>query len=95
MLIGQKIGLKFLVPLALQYLKKDPLVQGDFYPGDLLCSVLQVNSDFWEKNKKMYQEIGLIAGKARSLAVGHSKVVIRAIEEAVAAFSLSMKGKNR
>ena len=30
-LIGQKIGLKFLVPIALEYLEKDPLSEGDLY----------------------------------------------------------------
>jgi len=46
-LIGQKIGLLWLVPLALEVLQVEPLAEGDLYPGDLLVSVLRVPSDFW------------------------------------------------
>jgi hypothetical protein len=46
-MIGQQIGLLFLVPLALEKLAEDPLADGDFYPGDLLNSLLRANPDFW------------------------------------------------
>lgn len=49
-MIGQNIGLPFLVPLAIRLFKEDPLVEGDFYPGDLLASVLCVEADFWRKH---------------------------------------------
>jgi len=35
-MIGQEIGLDYLMPLALTELEKDPMVEGDLYPGDLL-----------------------------------------------------------
>jgi hypothetical protein len=38
-MIGQRIGLPHLVPLAVATLERDPLAEGDFYPGDLLASV--------------------------------------------------------
>src|SRR5262245_5178085 len=34
--IGQKIGLPWLVPLALNHLEKHPFAAGDYYRGDLL-----------------------------------------------------------
>lgn len=37
--IGQKVGLRHLLPLALTILERDPLAEGDLYPGDLLCVV--------------------------------------------------------
>jgi hypothetical protein len=46
-MIGQRIGLQFLVPLALEILERDPLAEGDYYPGDLLKSVLGVDESFW------------------------------------------------
>jgi hypothetical protein len=46
-LIGQGIGLPWLVPLALETLEVDPLAEGDCYPGDLLASVLGVPAEFW------------------------------------------------
>jgi hypothetical protein len=41
-MIGQDIGLSYLVPLALELLSTDPLTEGDFYKGDLLQSLLRV-----------------------------------------------------
>jgi CDI immunity proteins len=39
-MIGQKIGLPHLVPLAVPVLEREPLAEGDFYPGDLLANVI-------------------------------------------------------
>ena len=47
-LIGQKVGLEPLMPLALDRLGQDPLAEGDFYPGDLLVAVLRVPRDYWQ-----------------------------------------------
>jgi hypothetical protein len=47
-MIGQGIGLQWLIPLPLDILEVNPLSQGDFYPGDLLASVLRAPRTFWE-----------------------------------------------
>lgn len=47
LLIGQSIGLEFLVPIALDHLEDHPLAAGDFYPGDLLKNVMDVHETFW------------------------------------------------
>ena len=49
-MIGQEIGLFFLVPLALEALEGDPLAEGDYYPGDLLYSLLRVTPTFWRRH---------------------------------------------
>ena len=49
-LIGQKIGLNFLVPLALNVLETDPLISGDLYQGDLLAELVKLPKDFWVTN---------------------------------------------
>jgi hypothetical protein len=46
-MIGQNFSLNYLVPLAIEYLQHDPLVSGDFFPGDLLTNVLKVQPGFW------------------------------------------------
>jgi hypothetical protein len=49
-LLGQAIGVVHLVPRALQILDANPLAEGDFYPGDLLCSVLRLDSLVWKQH---------------------------------------------
>src|SRR5262245_62623721 len=39
-MIGQQIGLPHLMPLAIPVLEREPLAEGDFYPGDLLSNVI-------------------------------------------------------
>ena len=48
-MIGQQVALNRLVPIALDRLQPDPLVEGDDYPGDLLASVLRVDAAFWAR----------------------------------------------
>jgi hypothetical protein len=50
LLIGQGIGLPWLVPVALTILRADPMAAGDFYPGDLLASVLRVGVEYWQSH---------------------------------------------
>lgn len=50
LLIGQEIGVTVLVPVALEFLRRDPLAAGSMYEGDLLRAVLQVDRSFWESH---------------------------------------------
>ena len=47
LLIGQRISLPFLVPMALDLLLKNPYIEGDLYPGDILTSVLNIEPSWW------------------------------------------------
>jgi hypothetical protein len=55
-LISQRIGLEYLVPLALGHLERDPMVSGISYPagmyhpGDLCESVQRLPPEFWERH---------------------------------------------
>jgi hypothetical protein len=62
-MIGQKIGLMFLVPPALERLVDNPLSEGDFYPGDLLCSLLRVDSDFWLRHDRLKSRLDKVISK--------------------------------
>ena len=42
LLVGQGIGLKYLVQKALARLDVEPLLQTDYYPGDLLSALLGI-----------------------------------------------------
>jgi hypothetical protein len=46
-MIGQNIGLRYLIPLALDRLTRNTFVSGDFYRGDLLGVVLRAERAFW------------------------------------------------
>jgi hypothetical protein len=46
-MIGQNIGVQFLLPLAVAILECEPLVKGDLYAGDLLAVTLAVPDAHW------------------------------------------------
>lgn len=46
-LISQNIGLVYLMPIALQTLKKNILTEVSLYEGDLLAAILRVENQYW------------------------------------------------
>lgn len=54
-MIGQQIGLDYLIPLAIDTLKNNLFAEGDHFEGDLLKNVLSVDTFFWNNNKKHWQ----------------------------------------
>ncbi len=46
-LLTQQVGLDLTIPRALDLLEKNPLVEGDFYAGDVLSTILRVDKDYW------------------------------------------------
>ncbi|MGW4488650.1 contact-dependent growth inhibition system immunity protein [Amycolatopsis sp. NPDC004368] len=48
LLLRQDVGVDVLVPEALSELEVDPLVEGDFHPGDLLLAVLALPAERWD-----------------------------------------------
>jgi hypothetical protein len=61
-MIGQSIGLPYLVPVALEQLHRKPLAEGDYYAGDLLAAVLRADPLFWNKHEDLRQEVQQIPG---------------------------------
>ena len=53
LLIGQRIGLEFVAPLALEKVQANPLIEGRLYPGDLLVALLEVPVEFWQGRPEM------------------------------------------
>jgi hypothetical protein len=47
LMIGQHVGLDYLVPRAIALLEENPLAEGDLFPGDLLEAVLRVGESYW------------------------------------------------
>ena len=57
LLIGQKIGLPFLVPIALEHVENNPFVESAFYRGDLLTSLLAVPEAFWAEYPELNNRV--------------------------------------
>ena len=68
-MIGQAIGLPYLVPLALEKLEADSFSEGDFYAGDLLAAVLRVDDSFWTAHPELELQTKAIARRARASLV--------------------------
>jgi CDI immunity proteins len=68
-MIGQQINLEYLVPLALEHLRINPLAEGKYYPGDLLDVVVKANDEFWLSYPELRDEVTAIAEKATSLFI--------------------------
>jgi hypothetical protein len=64
LMIGQRIGLDYLVPLALARLSVDPFAAGDFYAGDLLTALLSLPAQFWAKHPDLQRQATHIARDA-------------------------------
>lgn len=56
-MIGQEIGLYFLMPLAIETLTDNLFADGDMHEGALLKSVLDVDIKFWDDNKNYWLQI--------------------------------------
>lgn len=57
LLIGQEIGLEYLIPKALAILTEEPMVGVTHYPGDLLSVCLRVKEDFWAVEPQLRQQL--------------------------------------
>ena len=68
------------MPIAIEILERDPLTQGDFYPGDLLGNVLRVDPSFWDEHPDYRRRVESLLKDAE---------VPRKLNEAVAAFRRS------
>jgi hypothetical protein len=61
LLISQQISLRTLVPKALQLVSNEPLLEADFYPGDLLCALLRIDKIYWSDSSAELGKLVLIA----------------------------------
>ncbi|WP_225731092.1 MULTISPECIES: contact-dependent growth inhibition system immunity protein [unclassified Nocardia] len=52
-MLGQREGISVLLPRALDVLERDPLAEGDYYPGDLLVAALKIPEGEWAANPNL------------------------------------------
>lgn len=58
--IGQQMSLPFLLPLALELLRANPLEPGEMFDGALFASVIRVRPEFWKEHPNLWCETKLI-----------------------------------
>ena len=83
LLIGQKIGLKYLIPIAVRELEKNPLLETAFYEGDLLAQLLSLDRYDWADNLPELKKLTAIVNenkKAIADADGISQALIDGFE---------------
>ena len=66
LLVGQGIGLRYLIPMAVVLLEEHALLMAWAYPGDLLTTVLGVCSEFWDANPDLRIDIENIVADLES-----------------------------
>jgi hypothetical protein len=59
-MIIQGSGLKYLLPEAIDLLKENLLREGNYYEGDLLNSVLQLDKEKWEQFKEYWDTVDIL-----------------------------------
>ncbi|MER5753740.1 contact-dependent growth inhibition system immunity protein [Streptomyces sp. NPDC002088] len=67
LLIGQDVGLAYLLPLALEVLRDDPMAEGDMYEGDLLSAVLTRSPAVWKERPELGRELGVVVSELTDL----------------------------
>ncbi|MEU7609124.1 contact-dependent growth inhibition system immunity protein [Micromonospora sp. NPDC049204] len=90
-MLGQEIGVPALLPLAIQVLLRDPLAEGDYYPGDLLANVLRLPDTAWSDlrpERKRLESVltELIAGTPSSAPDHEPRDLDRPLRDAIVRF---------
>ena len=82
-MIGQNLGLEYLVPLALEQLQEDPFAEGTYFPGDLLVSVLGAQAQFWQAHPDLREQAAAVAERAISLFPTMPEISSQTVTKAV------------
>ncbi len=87
-MIGQNIGLTYLIPLAIEQLRRDPLVAGGYYEGDLLVAVLRAEVGFWQGQPHLRRAVQQIVDQLTPFPehLDLPKVIQKSLQQALAAF---------
>ena len=62
--LEQHVGIGYLVPLAIERLGHDPLVEARLYQGDLLQNLLEVPFGYWQEHQDLRHETARLAATA-------------------------------
>ncbi len=63
-LLTQGIGTRYVLPIALNLIDANPLVEGDYYTGDVLTALLRLSPDEWAGNEALRPRLMSAAKRA-------------------------------
>lgn len=90
LLISQDIGLGFVVPIALEIVEKDPLLESEHFRGDLLTAILSASKDFYREHPAIHARVekllGVLPAALDRLDHVDFDTTVEAIEEASSDF---------
>jgi hypothetical protein len=76
-MIGQNFSLEYLVPKAMELLRRDPLASGDLYEGDLLRTVVRCKAEYLDSQPALKRELARISLKAVEMLESNSDRELR------------------
>jgi hypothetical protein len=82
LLIGQGIGLIYLVPRAVALLQHDLLINGMHYPGDLLINMLRLPPSYLHQNPDAKEQIRELCKRVPYAMQGLDEIDKRCFKEA-------------
>lgn len=62
--VGQKVGFPFILELAIVRLRVAPLVEGNYYPGDVLAALVRLDEEDWGGRNDLRAELAELFGQA-------------------------------
>ena len=66
-MIGQEVGLKYFLPIAVDQLSRDPLLEACDYHGDLLGRLMQLEKKVWHEFPDLYRTVANLVKGNESL----------------------------
>lgn len=70
------LGLKFLVPMAIEILTENPFAEGENIGYSLIGAVLGIKPSFWRENPELYQKVEEILQTAESVKTEESATIL-------------------
>lgn len=79
-LISQQIGLPYIIPKAISVLQRNILAEGDYYPCDLLSSLLDLSEKGWEQSSNQkFKFIELLRENLSTIEATENREVIKKV----------------
>lgn len=75
-LILHGLGLKFLIPAAIETLRENPFAEGENIGYGLLGAVLGIKRSFWQENPELYRKAEEVLQKAEGVKTGEAEEIL-------------------